>query len=104
MDFGDGETTGNDPLPMEVQYVTPILPAILSRSVPYIEPLLYVAHQPYNFTLLQVVSVNIEEDYILANAHLLHSYPTTSTNGQPWQAVFEYCCRGQTIRNNKETR
>jgi hypothetical protein len=52
---------------------------------------------------MKVVAVNTEEDYILATTHLLHTYPTTSSHGQPWEAVFRYCCRAQDIRNNPDT-
>jgi subtilisin-like proprotein convertase family protein len=53
---------------------------------------------------MQVMSVQSGEGYILVSTSLLHTYPTASSDGQPWEAVFEYCCRGQTLRNNQETR
>ena len=41
--------------------------------------------------------------YIVAKATMLHTYPRPRNHGKPWQATYEYCCRSDTLQNNKDT-
>lgn len=51
--------------------------------------------------LLTVLDVG--DEWILARATLVHTYPHAHRHGNPWEATYEYCCRGKSLQNNQET-
>lgn len=42
--------------------------------------------------------------YFLAEGIIQHEYKMANNFGQEWEAVYEYCCRSKTLRNNKNTK
>ena len=56
---------------------------------------------------LLVIKVEYESEldgYLLARAVVKHEYPTANHFGDPWEAIYEYCCRSGDLRNNRKTK
>lgn len=53
---------------------------------------------------LRLEGIDEELGHLVARATIPHTYPRGHRyDGEPWLAVFKYCCRGSYLRNNQET-
>ena len=52
---------------------------------------------------MDVLFVDISRGYFVASATVLHLYPSAHLYGNPWLSKYQYCCRGNSLINNKGT-
>lgn len=52
----------------------------------------------------QVHGVSERDGYIVVEGTVSHLYPMAHQYGSPWEAVYEYCCRGKALQNNRRTK